>query len=104
MSDLYNVTLRCPACGCEYLLSEIFYPNAVFGRPEHILRSENGDIEYFEGKGMDTEETYCCDRCGALFKSYISITATTELLGEKEFSESTTISLDKSEFTSTELW
>ena len=64
-----NYYIQCPNCGCEYTLAEIFIPNEFFGKPLEVERdATTGKINTFFGKGMDTEETYNCDRCGKTFR------------------------------------
>lgn len=59
--------ITCPKCGREYLPSEIYIPDAFFGRPQDIDRTSKGKIESFTGKAMDLEETYICDTCKCKF-------------------------------------
>lgn len=69
--------IRCPHCGREYLPEEIFLPGEFFGQPRNIVRN-NGKIIYFDGKSLNTSETYNCDECGKDFKVEAYITFNTD--------------------------
>lgn len=61
--------IKCPNCGCEYTLAEVFIPEEYFGRPLEVERdATTGRIRNYFGKGNDFEETYMCDRCDTTFK------------------------------------
>lgn len=59
--------IKCPYCGYEYLPSEIFYPDDFLGKPQDIIKDENGVILGYNGSDMLTSETYVCDKCGKNF-------------------------------------
>lgn len=59
--------IKCPYCGAEYLPSEIYIPNAFFGKPGHVERTFDGKILEYDGTGLDTKETYRCDSCNKEF-------------------------------------
>ena len=56
--------IKCPKCGHEYLPAEVFYRDDLLGRPENIIRTENGTIELFTGENPNYEESFICDNCG----------------------------------------
>ena len=58
----------CPICNESYLPSEIFDPEAVFGKQYDIVKSENGEIKFYLGDDPDLEEEYICDNCGTKLK------------------------------------
>jgi acetone carboxylase gamma subunit len=62
MKDL--PVIRCCHCGHEYMPSEIFMPEAFFGKQKNIFRSVDGQIEFYDGTDPDFVETYICDNCG----------------------------------------
>lgn len=65
MSKKNNI--KCPHCGYEYLPAEIYFPDNFLGKPEHIIKDENGKILGFDGEDMNTSEVYTCDNCGKVF-------------------------------------
>lgn len=70
--------IKCPKCGREYLLSEIFYPDEFFGHPSNIIKDEEGKIIHIKGKDMNLTETYSCDSCGCEFKVEVSLSTKVE--------------------------
>ena len=60
--------ITCPICGREYLPAEIFYPNSFLGKPKDIDKDFDGKIINFNGKSIDSNETYVCDGCGTVLK------------------------------------
>ena len=56
--------ITCPSCGYEYLPEEIYIPMFVFGKPQGIIRDENGKIEYFLDHTMNLSEDFICHKCG----------------------------------------
>lgn len=57
------ITLRCPVCGEEYLPSEIFMPDAVFGKQYDITKNDRGDIMFYLGDDPDYNEEFICNSC-----------------------------------------
>ncbi len=62
-----NIKITCPHCGYTYSPSEIYVPNAFFGKPSRLEKDEYGNLDYIVGKGMDLYESYCCDGCNNKF-------------------------------------
>ena len=60
--------INCPYCNREYLPSEIFIPNAFFGRPYYIERDVEGKIIDIKGSTQDLIETFTCENCNKEFK------------------------------------
>ena len=104
MGDISKIVIKCPNCKYEYLPAEIFYPQSVFGKPEHILRDNSGKIEYYEGTEMELSETYCCDKCGQTFRAVLNISCDSESLVHTDFDDCTTINLKGAEVSNIELW
>lgn len=81
--------IKCPHCGAEYLPSEIYVPNAMFGRPEDIVRDSLGRLlyeDYQAGKEPDMFEHFTCDYCDKPFVIEATITyKTKEEEPEKDF-------------------
>lgn len=71
-----NVRIVCPKCGTEYLPSEIYVPQAFFGKPKEIVKDCNGKIIYTDVDAMDTSEVFVCDRCNTKFNVSASINFT----------------------------
>ena len=82
-----SVKIVCPICGEEYLPVEIFIPDDFFGRPDEVVRDPAGKIEFFLGRGMNLNEEYICDGCGAKMriKANISFTVDTDPVEEDEY-------------------
>jgi predicted nucleic-acid-binding Zn-ribbon protein len=72
-----DVVIKCPRCGMEYLPAEIFMPDDFLGKPESILRDDNGHIEFHEGNSLGLDETYTCDKCGCVFDVHGDVSFTT---------------------------
>ena len=85
----------CPVCGQEYLPSEIFNPNAVFGKQYDIMKSESGEIKFYLGDDPDLDEEYICDGCGTKLKIHMNMTFEVEQSEEKDFEEEYTTKIDK---------
>lgn len=73
------IVITCPSCGKEYLPSELFIPKAFFGEPVVINRDENNKIINFVGTDMDTDETFCCDKCNKIFNIHTKISFNTTM-------------------------
>lgn len=72
--------IKCPNCGWEYTLAEIFYPKYVLGNPKDIERTSDGKIVEYYGHSPELEETYKCDNCSCSFKTHLAFSHTSELL------------------------
>lgn len=57
------VTLRCPVCNQEYMPSEIFFPDVVFGKQYDITRDNEGNIKFYLGEDQDFNEEFICESC-----------------------------------------
>ena len=82
-----TVKIVCPICGAEYLPMEIFMPEEFFGRPDEVIRDPADKIEFFIGKGMNLNEEYVCDVCGATMrvKAKLSFEVSTDPVEEDEY-------------------
>ena len=70
--------VKCPYCGAEYLVSEIFLPEDLLDKAYTIHKNENGIIEFVNGKEAELIESYICDYCDKQFivkasMSYVSM-------------------------------
>lgn len=66
--DSYELIIKCPHCGAEYLPAEIYYPDEFLGKPSDINKVHNtGKLDYYSGKSMNPHEEYVCDYCGTRF-------------------------------------
>lgn len=83
--------IKCPKCGYEYVAAEIFYPEDILGKPNNIIRDDDGHIILIEGGQPCLTETYECEKCGTIFKTTLSITSESKYNKEEE--ESFTIDL-----------
>ena len=83
--------IRCPACGQEYIPSEIFIPSVFFGKQTDIIKNDSGVIQCWLGDDMCLEEKYTCDNCGTTFtvEAELNFKTSTE---NKDFEEEYTSS------------
>ena len=81
------IVIKCPKCGHEYLPADVFYRDDLLGRPENIIRTENGTIELFTGENPNYEESFICDNCGCTFKVKASVNYSVEIDKEHDYSE-----------------
>lgn len=84
--------IKCPKCGREYLVEEIFLPEDFLGTSDNVVRDDNGVIIDKNGDDASLVEEYCCDNCGCNFE----VTATVDFEVnpiEDNFDEETTISI-----------
>ena len=63
---MYQI-IKCPNCGYEYSPAEIFIPYNLVGKPEYVLRDEEGKITKILGLPIDLEEEFTCDKCNTTF-------------------------------------
>lgn len=79
--------IKCPNCGCEYLLGEILYPNLVLGQPKNIIKNEKGKIEYWEDNDLSLSESYVCDNCNTPFIVNLKLDFDVEIDHKNNFNE-----------------
>lgn len=89
----------CPKCGREYLPAEIYLPNQFLGRPNSILRFNNGKIDTFDGTSMNLDETYICDNCDTEFKVSAKVQFKTQVVKKNDFSQAYVTRLFEDTFT-----
>lgn len=85
MKEIY--TLRCPVCNQEYMCSEIFMPDAVFGKQYDITKDEEGNIKFYLGDDPDYTEEFICDSCSTKLKVTMKMSFDVEVNEEKDFEE-----------------
>lgn len=93
IKDLPIIT--CPICSQQYLPSEVFIPEAVFGKQYDITKSESGEIKFYLGDDPDLEEEFVCDSCLTKLKITMKMTFDIEQFKEEDFDEDYTTSIDK---------
>lgn len=90
-----NNIIRCPKCGYEYHLAEIFDTEDIFGSPDNILRNKKGKILNYTLDEENHTVEWTCDGCGCNFK--VSITnmpqVKVDYIEEHDFSEDFSIEL-----------
>ena len=79
--------IKCPVCGYEYVVSEIFIPKYLLGNPKLIERDNEGKIDVYVGDEQDLVEEYTCDNCSTAFKVRANITFDVEVLENKTFND-----------------
>ena len=52
-----SITIKCPYCGAEYKVSEIFYPYDLTGKVTEVIRDEDGITVDFDGVVICTRKT-----------------------------------------------
>ena len=65
-----KLVITCPHCGAQYVASEIFYPGALEGKPETVIRDALNKViyqEYDEDEEPCQAEHYICDYCNKPF-------------------------------------
>lgn len=67
------VKIKCPNCGSEYLISEIFYSDDLLDNPEVIIRDEENKILDIIGEKATYKEEYTCDFCNTPFEVLLEI-------------------------------
>lgn len=82
-----NLIIKCPHCGCEYHLAEIFMPTDIIGEPHDIVRDEDENIIYFEDTKLDSVQTYECYNCNTKFTVEAYITTEIAANPESDISE-----------------
>ncbi|MBO5423942.1 MAG: hypothetical protein J6A25_07850 [Lachnospiraceae bacterium] len=78
--------IKCPHCGWEYHPSEIFYPNAFFGRTDSLVKSPVGKIlyvDYQEGEEPNFQEHFECEDCGKSFVINATVSYSTSKVSEE---------------------
>lgn len=80
-------TLRCPVCGQEYLPSEIFSSDAVFGKQYDITKDNEGNIKFYIGDDPDYSEEFVCDSCMSKLKINLKMSFDVEVDKEIDFDE-----------------
>lgn len=76
----YDIVIKCPHCGAEFLPAEVYYPEDFLGEPVDIVKDENGQIVTFDGTNMNLEEEFVCPHCDKSFK----VTAKVEFETKKD--------------------
>lgn len=81
-----NWLIKCPHCGYEYHVSEIFFIESLMPKAKKIIRDESNTIIYIEAEEPDLEEWYQCDNCDKNFKASATLTFKSEVdLLEEDF-------------------
>lgn len=91
--DLSIIT--CPICGHQYLPSEIFMPDEVFGKQYDITKDDNGKIKFYLGDDQNFEEEYICDSCNTKLKILMKVSYDIKPIEEDEFEEEYSVEINK---------
>ena len=90
-SEVNLPVVKCPHCGYEYHLSEIYFPEDFIGHPDQIIKDALGKIlyvDYEEEHSPALEAKYVCDGCGKPFVVTLSMSVKSEEESkELDFSE-----------------
>lgn len=87
--------IKCPICGCEYLPSEIYYPNDFLGKPKDIVKDTYGKILSFNGNSMNDTEYFKCYSCGADFEVVATTNFVAKPIGNSEKPYTTKLKKEK---------
>lgn len=69
MNNENNWVIKCPHCGAEYVLCEIFYPEDLVKQTKELIKDEEGKIIFIRDDiTPETIESYICDHCDKAFK------------------------------------
>lgn len=95
--DLQNNIIKCPNCGCEYNIDEIFIPGSLVGKSHRVIKNEDGKILYIdylsEDDKPDYTERYKCDQCDSEFTVEAKITFSTKSLAVSDNFQNESVSL-----------
>ena len=95
--NFVNGIIKCPKCGCEYNIDEIFVPGALTGRSHRVIKNEDGKILYIdylsEDDKPDYTERYKCDNCDCDFTVEAKITFATKPVATAEDFQNESVSL-----------
>lgn len=85
------VKIKCPHCGAEYTLGEIYISKYITGQSKDIIKDPTGKIIATTwAENPDLKETYNCDFCNRDFNVELDIKATSKELEEVvDFSKDT---------------
>lgn len=89
----YDIKIKCPTCGREYLPAEIYIPNSFFGKPSFIDRNDAGKIMSYSGSSMDVKEKYICDSCSTAFKVTAKVSFYTSEITSESFDKPSSIKI-----------
>lgn len=92
-----NVIFKCPKCGMEYAIGEVFYPDDLLGIPRNVIRDDNGKIIFIEGKKPVLEEDWECEKCGCDFKVRLDISPKVIYDSKYDFDEDYSIDTNNSD-------
>ena len=81
------ITLRCPVCNQEYMPSEIFYPDSVFGKQYDITKDNEGNIKFYLGDDPEYDEEFVCESCGSELNVHLKMSFDVELDENKDIEE-----------------
>ena len=76
---MQSTIIKCPNCGAEYTIEEIFYPEDLFSKIRTCVKDSDGKIlhtDFIEEAPLT--QTYCCDYCDKEFTTTLSIKAETK--------------------------
>lgn len=87
--------IKCPVCGEEYMIGDVFMPNKFFGRQTEIVKKPSGEIDYYLGEDPDLNEEFICENCLTKLKIKANITFNIEQKSQENFDEEYTTSINK---------
>jgi len=77
-NNLPKTIIKCPHCGYEYTLEELFLASDILGKPRDLVRDPLGKILYCgweEDSEPEYKTKYICDHCNKIFNAELKITA-----------------------------
>lgn len=83
METNYTI-LKCPHCGAEYTLDEIFFPKSITGKSKRPYKDPTGKILRIDlEEEQDLVESFNCDYCNKDFKVTLEIKAKSSNVSEE---------------------
>lgn len=78
------VTIKCPYCGAEYTLDEIYLAKYITGKSKQLMKDPTGKILLAEFElEPDLTEIFNCDYCHKDFNVDLEIKTTTSSVKEE---------------------
>lgn len=87
-----QIKIKCPKCGYEYFVGEIFFSEDLLGTPTNIIRDKNGNIISSQGELPSFKQEFECDHCGAMLSLKANLKVSTEIKVDFDEEYSTPIS------------
>ena len=79
MENTNTVIIKCPHCGAQYTLDEIYISKYLTGKSATVVKDALGKILYIDFEEQpDLSEKFNCEYCNKDFNVTLNITATSK--------------------------